>query len=151
MKKSREYIFGSISTATLRPEDLIPDFVSTLRELRGTVPKDLWNDVRKALSDSEYMNESGAEIVDDLMTELNNYAAPYHYFGAHPGDAADFGFWLQDDFQQMLKEDGGIQVDDTSHVPNDYTGEVLLVNCHGNPTLFTAKKGKVVAMVWSHV
>ncbi|HFQ2795017.1 TPA: hypothetical protein ACHQHX_006055 [Pseudomonas aeruginosa] len=48
----------------------------------------LWPD-SMALWDSRLMQD----MIETVMDELNARAAPGFYFGAHPDDGADFGFW----------------------------------------------------------
>ncbi len=88
---------GSISTGTLRPQDLIPRFFDTLAVVDPTAHNTLNPDVHVALNQldaDEYTD------VDDLLASLIDAlddAAPEGYrFGAHEGDGADFGFWEVD-------------------------------------------------------
>jgi len=37
--------------------------------------------------------ERGSHFTSELIDALNEYAPPHTYFGAHPSDGADFGFW----------------------------------------------------------
>lgn len=37
------------------------------------------------------------ELIATLMDELSAFAPVDHYFGAHPGDGSDFGYWPVDD------------------------------------------------------
>lgn len=142
--------FGSIISGTLRPEDTIPAFCDELRSLRGAIPKALWTDVRKAYADQSYMDDNGTKLANELIDELNEFAPPYGYFGAHPGDASDFGFWPIEDLEQIAEENGALRVADISEVPEDYSGEVFHVNDHGNVTLYAAKTGQLQE-VWSIV
>lgn len=148
--KKHKYIFGSISHGTLRTEDLMPEFVYALRQLRGSIPVDIWQGVQACMRNKERMFEDGPEVVNELDDALQEYAPPYHYFGAHQGDGSNFGFWLAPDFQERMREDGVLEVSDYSEIPDDYTGEVLHVSDHGNPTFCVAKKGKTT-VIWSHV
>lgn len=33
------------------------------------------------------------ELLNDIVAVLHTYARHGYYFGAHPGDSSDFGFW----------------------------------------------------------
>lgn len=44
-----------------------------------------------------WASEEASELVTILMDELSAIAPDGHYFGAHPGDGADFGFWSVDE------------------------------------------------------
>ena len=141
--------FGSISSGTMRPEDLIPEFVSELRALRGALPRDLYQLARQY--EAGTLDGDGRDrLLDGLFDALNDYAPAYGYFGAHPGDGADYGFWLYEDFQQDILDNGGLVVDDLSAVPRAYRGEVLHINDHGNATLYCATS-RGLREVWAVV
>jgi hypothetical protein len=95
----------------------------------------------------DFDSDDASEVLSDLFNALNEFAPAYGYFGAHPGDGADYGFWLHEDWEQDFD---GLKVDDTSEVPSDYSGEVLHVSDHGNPTLYVANAG-VLTEVWALV
>ncbi len=87
----KPFQLGSISTGTLRPEDLLPAFVSTLESL---------SPLCRCLGDAYHILEYGTddesetqELLVDLYYELNNLCPPFVYFGTLEGDGADFGFW----------------------------------------------------------
>lgn len=91
-------IYGSISTATLRNEDLLKAFADTLEHLLNThlkTPDDeaytkLVKASRQCDPDSE---EASSLINEELFDALDAFAPEGYYFGAHPGDGSDFGFW----------------------------------------------------------
>lgn len=148
MKTAR---FGSISSGTLRSEDLVPAFAAEIKRLRGALPLALSREVR-AFNAGKYDTDHGCdvELVNELCDALQEYAPDYGYFGAHPGDGADFGFWLSEDWQRSARDDGALEVADTSEVPANYSGLVVHINDHGNATLYAARKGKL-REVWSVV
>lgn len=154
---------GSVSHGTLRPEDLLQTFAEEIKhqlnrnadlplsfrqrlcDLADTA-LDCW------LGDGETLDPEKAELIDDLLNAslpdaLQEFAPPHFYFGAHPGDGADFGFWLN---ECALQDFDGLKVNDTSEVPNDYVGEVLHVNDHGNMTLYASEIGKL-REIWAVV
>ena len=92
-------------------------------------------------------DDSASSALDDLMWALDEFATPYGYFGAHIGDGSDYGYWIDPD---ALDEFDGLRVDDPSEVPDDYTGEVLHVNDHGNVTLYAAQNGQL-SEIWAMV
>jgi hypothetical protein len=132
---------GSISHGTLRPCDLIPAFSDALRALRGSLPRATYDGIRALRGDMD--TDDAQDIVNELTDALQEYAPPYFYFGAHPGDGADFGFWLSEGWQQDFKDSDGLEVSDLSEVPADYSGEVLHVNDHGNATLYACSRGRL--------
>src|SRR5574337_56721 len=73
---------GTVIHGTLRHEDLIPAFHA---ELVRVAPKDVKIDPPSL--------EWGGIEVERLMDELNRYAPDGWYFGSHPGDGSDFGWW----------------------------------------------------------
>lgn len=158
MPKNQYPQLGSISTNTLRSEDLIPAFADELRRIRGALPRDLANEVR-AFNAGKYDTTHGCdvELVNSLIEELNNYAPDYCYFGAHNDDGADFGFWLQDDWQQCAKDDGVKFVADLSDVSMMTLVEdgqprvVCHVNDHGNATLYSIAPNGKAREIWSVV
>ena len=101
---------GSISSGTLRSEDLLSAFSWELerskltRSQRKTVNEaNHWLDTDEDERD-EY---TGSELVNELMDILNEYAPEGIYFGAHEGDGSAFGFWplmtIENHLDQWLK------------------------------------------------
>jgi hypothetical protein len=148
----REYPIGSISSGTMREEDLIPEFVYTLKGLitsKDKDHKDLINQIESRMEENGYYESDDCTYdLEELFDALNEYAAPYMYFGSHPGDGSDYGFWVSD----MLECDfDGLKVEDTSEVPKSYVGEVLHVNDHGNITLYYKAKNHALKEIWAIV
>lgn len=79
------------------------------------------------------------------------YAPDYCYFGAHPGNGSDFGFWLCEDWQQMARDDGVLFVNDMSEVPDSYRGMACHVNDHGNATLYNITPNGKPHEIWGVV
>lgn len=102
---------GEIPSSTLRTEDLLSGFSSTLESLilingdfysrpenfqaRDRLSalvgeaQDAWNEDGETLTDPD----RASELVDELTDALQEFAAPYCVFWAHLGDGACFGFW----------------------------------------------------------
>ncbi len=117
---------GSVSSATLRTEDLLSSFADCLeglmnvngwflsypenRAMRDRLNKlcdearDAWNEDGETLTDED----NAREMVTELEDALNEFAPPYAHFGAHKGDGADFGFWA--DIEQAKEEVGFVSV-----------------------------------------
>lgn len=134
------YIIGSISHGTLNTSDLLEVFADTLETLarNARTLKHYRKEIREARTvDPE--SEEATEIVRELEDMLSALAPPYFYFGAHPGDGSDFGFWLS---QDALADFDGLRVADLSEVPKSYSGEVLHVNDHGNTSLYAYSRGR---------
>jgi hypothetical protein len=146
--------FGTISHGTLRNEDLLIAFANELERLssNGAIPPIVAEarGIAEQLVNGEDEEEAASEIVNDLCNYLDEYAPDYGYFGAHPGDGSDFGFWLSEDWQQQAKDDGVLFVNDLADIPEDYEGTICLVNDHGNATLMHGNADKA-EIIWSVV
>jgi hypothetical protein len=158
---------GSISHGTHRPQDLIGSYLWELKsllpvyeyqELTGKLDDMVKRTVTAdALSDddfdpSEAIDEARSEALQYLTEQLEALAPVYTYFGAHPGDGSDFGFWP--DFDGMDRDAGGkdadlFKVSDTAEAEG-YTGTVMHVNDHGNVELYSAVAGELTP-IWSCV
>lgn len=133
--------FGTVISGTMRSQDLLPAFMDKLRDFDPEVA----DAMERELSFST--QEDKDEVVIGLFDRLNEYCPSGVYFGSHPGDGSDYGFWIHESF---FEDFDGLKVSDTSEVPSDYSGEVLHVNDHGNATLYVATEGKLEE-VWSVV
>ena len=102
---------GSISTGTLRTEDLLDAVIVEVEYLFGprliwppNEPVKNWGEMsvalRKAYSAAkavmDYDSEDAGYILDELIDALNEYAPPHVYLGMHEGDGADLGWWASD-------------------------------------------------------
>lgn len=185
---------GSVSTCTMRAEDLIPTFIAEALSLRLTrkernqvnqikrnstesvsydiqgdygqgfetvTSEDSWRSAREQkrtydenepnirhrvrrtvediTSESEYWGDEASYDLEELFDILSNHSLPYFYFGAHPGDGADYGYWLG---EEALDEFDGLKVNDLAEVPKRFSGEVLHVNERGNCTLYAYSRGR---------
>jgi len=150
--------FGSISSGTLRTEDLLDSFSWELEALvqrnagawcsdDGRVTRDAYMTLIGEAREVDPDSGDAVELVSELEDALQDFAPPYAYFGAHPGDGADFGFWMS---ENLPDDFDGLKVSDTSEIPDDYSGEALHVNDHGNMTLYECDNGHT-REVWSVV
>lgn len=146
-----QFTLGTVSHATMRPEDLIPcfldelkrldtnkEYVSVIKEGEQIIKNEDWD----SDNTSDFLNEN-------LWNALNNFAPPYCYFGCTEGDGSDYGFWPCN-IEETLQEFEGQKVSDLSEIPDNYTGEVFLVNDHGNVTFYECTNGDVTE-IWSIV
>lgn len=92
----------SISHGTLRPQDLIPAFIDALSshfpaayEQIMLAPFPLIPAFVQDEGDSSWWwdSEDAQYLLEDLLDRLNECAPEGFYFGTHPGDGSDFGFW----------------------------------------------------------
>lgn len=88
----------SVSRGTMRTQDLIPAFMDIIRDtpeyvqLMNAVPAHVMEDKDTEWWDSEEV----IMLLDALFDTLDAYSPEDYYFGAHPGDGSDFGFWKMD-------------------------------------------------------
>ena len=140
---------GSVSHGTMNPQDTIPVFADELARLDKS--KTFTELIKQALNidwdNEEYIINEVSFIEEDLFDALNTFAPPYCYFGSHPGDGSDFGFWPS---EYIIEDFNGLKVSDLNEVSKKYSGEVLHVNDHGNITLYSCKKG-ILKEIWSIV
>lgn len=161
MKKRKVWPMGTVSHGTMREEDLIPDFLWTLHGLakrpRRADHLRLCREIQKRVDDDKgrsrdevlyYGGDDAAADLESLFDALNEYAAPYFYFGAHPGDGSDYGFWLEECFEGDFE---GLHVTDLADVPKDYEGEIMHVTDHGNVSLYTKARTQPPREIWAIV
>lgn len=171
---------GSVSHATMRPEDLIPAFIDELLSQTPTrrehlkLIKEIRQRIGEALYSGDYYDtDDCVEDLDDLFTALDSYSLPYFYFGAHPGNGSDYGYWLSEDWQEqfdgIIESDNGFRSTFTQNgktvdacrdcpagcsgnhaIPREYSGELVRINDHGNVTLYRYSRGRSHE-VWSVV
>lgn len=114
--KKRTYIIGSVSHGTMKNTDLLDSFSNALEHLSKEFDEyQKYKDVieeskryRDFLIEHEdklykqhhektraFILETVSYIInEDLFNALNKFAPTHYYFGSHPGDGADYGFWL---------------------------------------------------------
>lgn len=92
-------ITGAISSGTMRTQDLIPTFLSTLDQLDHAEYVKLAKQYREGLANSKqgydayYESDACAWLMEALYDALDDCAPDGYYFGAHEGDGACYGFW----------------------------------------------------------
>ena len=154
-----QFQLGSISTGTLRPEDLIPAFNNALTQIHDGHYCDIdemMND--EAGNAAEFgkqpsNDELQRRVVDRLMDELQDACPPFVYFGTHEGDGADFGFWPDMD---RIEEEIGTTIQIASSL-SDFQAEhcwtladdgvIVNVSDHGNVTVMDMERN----VLWSVV
>ena len=83
---------GSVIHGTHRPQDLIPAFLQFWDATGKTLAE--YNYAKNLDDDDEWWDSEMCNwFLHDLFERLNDIAPTDHYFGAHPGDGSDFGFW----------------------------------------------------------
>jgi hypothetical protein len=127
---------GTVVWGTMRPEDLIPVFYETLEELdpdgaaawiaywkefAPLVHGDAEDFIAMNFDDLDPDLVNGA--LEDLFDELNKLAPEGCYFGSHPGDGSDYGFWPAEDQQEEEEEEE--PDDDPDEEPDEEPDEDL--------------------------
>ena len=129
---------GSISTGTLRVEDLLDAFAGELCRLT--------NDTHKLLKDYATVDADdpdAQELVNELQDALSELAPPHVYFGSLEGDGADFGFWPELDFGFCTLRAG----DSDDERVDDDCGIIVQVNDHGNVEVYDLKRNPLWSVV----
>lgn len=87
----KELLNQTISHGTMRPEDLIPKFLEVLEELNPKVSESAkrWNELA--------IQEAQSQFLSELFDLLDQEAPKGFYFGSHPGDGSDYGFWQMEE------------------------------------------------------
>jgi hypothetical protein len=131
---------GSVSHGTMRPEDLIPCFLAEL--LKHDPDHAVALDIQETLhSRTDYFgSEDDLFDLDTLFDILNQLAPPYCYFGSHPGDGSDFGFWLDEDWRERAEEDEVPLLDGSDSLPKGFFGMWFFISDHGNVTLYQQRE-----------
>jgi len=158
-----QFQLGSISTGTLRTEDLIPAFTYTMGELThnpisntskypNEAMANLWDEAIHLIGTDQWWTldpeDSGVDdLLNDLTDALNELCPPFVYFGTLEGDGADFGFWPDmDDFNESRRLDGNYQgnPEEVWHVAENVISHV---SDHGNVTVMDMERN----VIWSVV
>ena len=93
---------GSVISATLREQDLIPAFEGVL-DIAGEEydrPPAVDNLLSEQPLTDDEMEEVGFYLNETLFDLLNEIAPEGTFFGSHPGDGADFGFWESEEDEE---------------------------------------------------
>ena len=87
---------GTVSSGTMRVEDLLPAFIAAIPDADRRAIYE--NELTALNFENEDDFESLDYLLDTLFDVLGEYVPEGHYFGAHPGDGADYGVWPVEDF-----------------------------------------------------
>lgn len=150
--KTKNINIGTVSSGTMREEDLIPSLVYELSRQKPLkrAHRKLVKEIESRMNQEEYYEseEASYDLNERLFDALDAYAPAYFYFGSHPGNGSDYGFWLSEGFEDDFD---GLKVDDLAEIPKDYYGEILVVNDHGNMSLYNRSRNNRLTEIWSIV
>jgi hypothetical protein len=142
---------GSVSTATMRNEDLIPSFVWECNHIRLTrAERAKVRDIEKRMRAPDYYDseDSDCDLNEDLFDILGNHCPPFCWFGAHEGDGCDFGVWFSSEsFEDACQQGEVLKVADLANVPRGHSGMVAQVSDHGNLELYRAVNGRLYSVL----
>jgi hypothetical protein len=100
------HYYGTVSHGTMRPQDLIPAFLDALADVDpaayeqymlmpfGPIPAHVQDE---GDTSDWWQSDDARYLLEELFDALNDAAPEDHYFGAHPGDGSDYGFWQCDE------------------------------------------------------
>lgn len=94
MTTTKPFQLGTVISGTLRTEDLLSAYMNTLARFD---PNHYLLTEYTLPSDSNEMVDAVDGYLETLTAALCDHCPPFVYFGAHPGDGADFGFWPDHD------------------------------------------------------
>lgn len=98
--KMKRTNIGSISSGTMRPEDLIPAFLYALehQDKRTRAHYNLCRSINARIGNDDYYGSEDSDFdLEALCDALDSYAPEGFYFGSHPGNGSDYGFWLSEE------------------------------------------------------
>jgi hypothetical protein len=122
-------------------EDLLPTFADALEERAKDSDDDfddLIDEVREldlTVNGYDLSCDEQADLLERLTDALSAVAPNYVYFGAHPGDGSDFGFWVDHDQIEADLADGTLlKLESGGPLPDgvEIGQSILYVNDHGN-------------------
>lgn len=162
MKTIKPASVGPVSHGTLKTEDLLSSFIGELDwQIRRngdffSHPENFaFRDRLNALVgeghdqfalDGETIPDEkladALEIIDEIQETLSELFAPrYCYFGTHPGDGSDFGYWPDlDSIEELPTLESGV-----SHPVQDE--DYKTVNDHGNVTIHAPDGTPILELV----
>ena len=154
-----QFQLGSISTGTLRTQDLLPVFLETFIALGGNVPSDLecgsyieylnWPNPETTACDEDdkfWDSEDAMWDMEALTDGLNNLCPPFVYFGTLEGDGSDFGFWPDMEALNEAMQNMGMASESDEEILAE-EGVIVQVSDHGNVTVMDIDRN----VIWSVV
>ena len=154
-----QFQLGSVSHGTLRPQDLMPAFLSALADLRQPIPGnieatkymeyvgDMFTTAAIDEDDEFWVSEEVQFDMDDLIEALNNNLPPFVYFGTLEGDGSDFGFWPDmDRLEEFIQEEGKITSDPLEVILPQSGFRVLSSEQGANVTLMNMERDVIWAL-----
>jgi hypothetical protein len=106
MNNTKIATVGSVISGTMRKEDLIPDFIFELGELEHESDNLSEIITRFNESDKSYFKSEDSDFdLEELFDMMDEHSPEGYYFGAHPGDGSDYGFWMFEDYSDNEEDE----------------------------------------------
>lgn len=149
MKSPTYPCIGSYSEGTMRMEDVLPVVLDTLDDYLPGWREEHVDDSLEEILTADDWTEHQREVLTEWLNEelwdlMDTIAPPFTSWGSHEGDGACYGFWIHSDVLRcpQYDEDNDLErVSDLSEVKLDREW-VLVVNDHGNATLYRRSPGR---------
>ena len=139
-----QFQLGSISTGTLRTEDLLEAFANTLQQFNRTHP--LLGEYLDIHANDAWDSDKAADLLNEgFFNALQEICPPFVYFGTLEGDGADFGFWPDIETIQEIVNIAECDASQGISCPDD--GVIVQVSDHGNVTVMDMERN----VLWSVV
>jgi len=84
---------GSVVTHAYKEEDIIPALLDELRKYDPIQVDRLETQIPEEPDAEWWESEEAQWLIEDLYNDLDEYAPPGYWFGGHPDDPADIGYW----------------------------------------------------------
>ena len=91
--KAKDLINQTLCFGTLNHEDLCDIFLPMCRALGAPVPTEDFDDLEESTSGNDWEQVYYWALWEEICDALNEIAPEGTYFGGHPDDPADIGFW----------------------------------------------------------
>lgn len=140
--KHSTFTLGSVSSGTMRSVDLAEAFCAEL-EYRGLLDAATseYPEVLEAYNSGTLadLDDNDPETLDLFVNEsafetLGENLPDYIYFGSHPGDGADFGYWIA--WESVEEDIQFSELPSGSELPEHNRGLFAVISDHGNVTLY---------------
>lgn len=95
----------SVSHGTMHPKHLIPVFLDVLKTYAPEKYNAYVKENPEVLDLDGIDDETLGYVVEELFDKLNEIAPDGTYFGSHPGDGSDYGFWSVDPDESKCGKD----------------------------------------------
>lgn len=127
---------SSVSHGTLRPQDLLWTFLDILKDTPEYAQLTCSNVIpshAKEDEDAGWWEEEASYIMESLIETLNSYAPEGYYFGTHPGDGSDYGFWKTEEYEEQIGNITQIVHENRSCEGNEIENFIELISSEEKP------------------